>query len=98
MEYSELAQVIDTAVEFPITHDTLVEQLDGMEVTAPVGGSVPVCEVLDRAGEPTYQSAEMLYMTIVGNLDETFVGRKYSDGRGGAYKCPDPRCGPRRSL
>lgn len=90
--------LIDESVEFPVTHDSVVEQLGEVELTAPTGDSVPVSEVLDRAGEPEYRSTAMLYTTIVGNLDDAFIGRKYSDERGGAHTCPDPRCSKRRSL
>ena len=98
MEYSNLRGFLDESVEFPITHDSLVGQLDGVEITAPTGGSVPVDEVLNRVGEPSYESSEVLYATLVGNLDDRFIGRKYSDGRGGAHTCPDPKCPPQQSF
>ncbi len=98
MEYSDLRGFLDESVEFPITHDSLVGQLDGVEITAPTGGSVPVDEVLNRVGEPSYESSEVLYATLVGNLDDRFIGRKYSDGRGGAHTCPDPKCPPQQSF
>ena len=98
MEYSDLKGFLDESVEFPITHDSLVGQLDGVEITAPTGGSIPVDEVLNRVGEPSYESSEVLYATLVGNLDDRFIGRKYSDGRGGAHTCPDPKCPPQQSF
>lgn len=98
MEYSDLRGFLDESVEFPITHDSLVGQLDGVEITAPTGGSIPVNEVLNRVGEPSYESSEVLYATLVGNLDDRFIGRKYSDGRGGAHTCPDPKCPPQQSF
>jgi hypothetical protein len=98
MEYSDLRGFLDESVEFPITHDSLVGQLDGVEITAPTGGSIPVDEVLNRVGEPSYESSEVLYATLVGNLDDRFIGRKYSDGRGGAHTCPDPKCPPQQSF
>lgn len=96
MEYSNVRQLIDELIEFPITHNRLIEQLGGVELTASTGDSVPVSEVLNRADEPVYQSTNMLYTTIVGNLDDSFIGRKYSDERGGAHTCPDPRCSTRQ--
>ena len=98
MENSDLRGFLDESVEFPITHDSLVGQLDGVEITAPTGGSIPVDEVLNRVGEPSYESSEVLYATLVGNLDDRFIGRKYSDGRGGAHTCPDPKCPPQQSF
>ena len=98
MRYSETRQLIRESIEFPISHENCVEELGAVELTAPTGDSVHVSEVLNRAGEPEYQSGEMLYTTIVGNLDDNFIGRKYSDERGGSGTCPDPKCSPRRSL
>lgn len=93
-----MRQVIDESVEFPITNDSLVEQWGEVELTAPTGDSVPVSEVLDRSGEQEYHSDRMLYMTLVGNLGDAFIGRKYSDERGGAQMYPDPKCSTRRSF
>lgn len=90
MMYSEMRLLIDRSIEFPIEHERLVEQLGGVELTAPTGDSVAVGDVLTRADEPTYASPEVLYATIVGNLDETFIGRKFYDDRGGTFGS-DPR-------
>lgn len=98
MEYSDIRQLIDESVEFPVSHENLIEQLGDMELTAPTGDSVPVEEILNRAGEPEYESTGMLYTTIIGNLDDTFIGHKYSDGRGGTHTPPDPKSSPRRSF
>lgn len=64
MEYSEMRQLIDESVEFPITHDSLVDQLGEVKITAPTGDSIPISDVLNRAGEPTYRSTNMLSTTI----------------------------------
>lgn len=86
-----MRQVIDQSIEFPITHESLVDQLGAVELTPATGDSVRLSEVLTRANEPRYTSAGMLYTTIVGNLTENFIGRKYYDDRSGANTRPDPR-------
>lgn len=98
MRYSETRELIDESIEFPISHESCVDELGEVELTAPTGDSVPVGEVLNRAGEPEYQSSEMLYNTIIGNLDDSFIGRKYFDERGGARTCPDPKSSSRQSF
>ena len=98
MEYSDMRQRLDDSVEFPITHTSLVGQLEGVELTTPTGDSVPVSEILTRVDESSYESSGMLYTTIIGNLDDRFIGRKYSDGRGGAHTCPDPKCATQPSF
>lgn len=98
MEYSELRELIDRSVEFPITHERLVDQLGTVELTPPAGEPVPLSEILTRVDEQTYPSPEMLYTTVVGNLDEAFVGRKHYDDRGGTGAGGDPRRPSQRSL
>ena len=98
MEYSKTRQLIDQSIDFPITQESLVEQLGTVELTPPTGDSVPLSEILTRANEPTYSSAEMLYTTIVGNLDETFIGRKYYDDRSGSNTRPDTGHSTQQSL
>jgi hypothetical protein len=83
MDYSETAQVVDQSLEFPVTHTTVVEQIGTIEITAPSGDSVTVQEILDPVGNESYPTADALYTAIIGNLDETFIGRKYYDDRGG---------------
>jgi len=95
MRYPETRELIDESIEFPISHESCVDELGDLELTAPTGDSVAVREVLSRAGESEYRSSEMLYNTIVGNLDDSFIGRKYFDERGGARTCPDPKSSTR---
>jgi hypothetical protein len=83
MIYSDTEQVVEQALDFPITHPTMVDQIGAIEIRAPSGDSVTIAEVLADTGEENYPSADALYDSIVGNLNETFIGRKYYDDRGG---------------
>ena len=98
VERSGLKGFPDDPVEFPIAHDSQVGQLDGVEIAAPTGGPVPVDEVPNRVGGPSYEPNELLHTTPVGNLDDSFIGRKRSDDRGRTHTRPDPRCSQRQSL
>lgn len=98
MQYSKMRQSIDESVEFPITHTRLMTQWGETELATPTGDSVPVSEILDRPEESSYSSTDMLHTTIMGNLDDRFIGHKYSDERGGALTCPDPKSSTRQSL
>ncbi|KDS90459.1 hypothetical protein FK85_14205 [Halorubrum saccharovorum] len=82
MEYTDTKQIADQSLDFPATHTAVVEQIGAVEVTSPSGGSVTVQEILDSVGEESYPTSDALYAAIVGNLDETFIGRKYYDDRG----------------
>jgi hypothetical protein len=83
MEYSETEQIIDESFEFPVTHTAVIEQIGTIEITSPSGDSVTIQETLDPVEEESYLTSDALYTSIIGNLDETFIGRKYYDDRGG---------------
>ncbi len=82
MEYSDTKQIVDQSLEFPVTHTTMLEQVGTIEITSPSGDSVTIQEILDPVEEESYLTSDALYTAIVGNLDETFIGRKYYDDRG----------------
>lgn len=83
MEYSETQQVVDESLEFPVTHTAVVEQIGAIEITSPSGESPTIREIIDPVEEERYLTSDALYTTIIGNLDEAFIGRKYYDDRGG---------------
>ncbi|MFC7029086.1 hypothetical protein ACFQJ5_17930 [Halomicroarcula sp. GCM10025324] len=83
MEYSDTEQIVIDRIEFPATHATVIEQIGTIEITAPSGGSVTIQEILDPVEDENFPTADALYTAIVGNLDDTFIGRKYYDDRGG---------------
>lgn len=83
MRYSETLQLFEQAFEFPADHDTVVEQLGDVELTAPTGDMVTVRTILERTDETMYHSSDVLYTTLIGGLEDGFIGRKYYDDRGG---------------
>ncbi|WP_311174089.1 hypothetical protein [Halobellus ordinarius] len=83
MEYSETEQVVEESLEFPVMHSTVIEQIGAVEITSPYGDSVTIQETLDPLEEGKYLTSNALYTAIIGNLGETFIGRKYYDDRSG---------------
>jgi hypothetical protein len=83
MEYSDTEQIVDESLEFPATHTAVIEQIGAIEITSLSGDSVTIQETLDPVQEESYLTADALYTSIIGSLDETFIGRKYYDDRGG---------------
>lgn len=61
----------------------MVAEIGAIEITSPSGDSVTIQEVLEGVDEERYLTSDALYTTIIGNLDDTFIGRKYYDDRGG---------------
>jgi len=84
MEITEIRGHLDRTIEFPVGRTELIAALGDREVRAPGGGTTRLAEAIDRTDERTYGSATEAHETIVGNLGENFVGRKYYDDRGGA--------------
>ncbi|GAA0536842.1 hypothetical protein ABNG02_12175 [Halorubrum ejinorense] len=82
MEYSDAERVVEQSFEFPVTRETVLEGIGSVEIESPSGDSVTIRDILDPVEEESYLSSDALYATIVGNLDETFIGRKYYDDRG----------------
>lgn len=70
-------------IEYPIDHDALIARLGDHEIRAPTGRTTTVGEALGIAEDRRYGSATEAHETIVGNLGEAHIGRKYYDDRGG---------------
>jgi hypothetical protein len=83
MEYSDTMQLFEQAFDFPADRTTVVEQLGEVELATPAGESTTVGAVLHRTDESSYASPDDLYASLVGNLEDGFVGRKYYDDRAG---------------
>lgn len=82
MNYSDTEKIVEQLIEYPVTHRAMVEQIGTLEITSPSGDSVTIQAILDPVQEESYLTSSALYTAIVGNLDETFIGRKYYDDRG----------------
>lgn len=84
MRYSDTHQLFEQACEFPAEHETVVTRLGDVVLTTQAGDSFTVREVLELTNETSYRSAEDLYTSLLGNLDEEFVGVKHYDDRSGS--------------
>ena len=88
MRITETQQLFEQAAEYPMDATTVTDRFGDVEVEAPTGETTTVSAVLARLDARTYTSADELYTVLVGNLDESFIGRKYYDDRGDML--PDP--------
>lgn len=73
---------LKSRLDMPIDQETVVENLGDVEIDAPTGDSETVAEILNRDPTEVYDSAEDVYYSILSNLDEVYVGRKFYDDRG----------------
>ncbi|WP_135306413.1 DUF5789 family protein [Haloarcula amylovorans] len=83
MRYSETLQLFEQAFTFPADRDTVLKQLGAVELMTPAGDTVTLREVLERTDEAIYHTPDELYSSLVGNLEDGFIGRKYYDDRAG---------------
>ena len=81
----EIQQLCNREFDFPVDHDTLIDVFGETELTPPTGEPTTIETVLGNVNEQTYHSIEDIYQTILGSLDESFVGRKFYDDRGGVW-------------
>lgn len=84
MRYSETHQLFDQACDFPAEHGTVVDRLGDVELTTQAGDSFTIREILEITDETSYRSADDLYSSLLGNLDDEFVGVKHYDDRSGS--------------
>jgi hypothetical protein len=93
MRYSETEQLFEQSCTFPINHQTVIEQVGDVKLTTPTGDSIAVGDVLELTDETTYRSSNELYLSLLGNLGDSFIGRKYYDDRAGAQSGTENRRG-----
>jgi hypothetical protein len=84
MRLSETRDLFARRLEFPVTRETVVEQVGSTELTAPLGENVTIAEILGRCDTDEFSSADRLYGTLMNFVGESFIGQKYYDDRGGS--------------
>lgn len=83
VKIENLRSYLDEELSYPIDRETVIERIGGVEIEAPDrNDSETVAAIVDPLGEETYDSAGELYNTIIGNVDEEHIGRKFYDDRG----------------
>lgn len=78
-----LADYLDEELEYPIDRTSVTEEIGDVEIEAPDrDDSETIATIIGSLGQETYGSADELYKTIVGNVSEEHIGRKFYDDRG----------------
>lgn len=94
MELTELRARLDGEFTYPVDLETVVREVGTVRVEGPNGdGAETIGSVLGPLGTDSFESADVLYDTIYGNVSDDHVGRKYYDDRGGTHSGADD--GPR---
>lgn len=83
MRVEEISSYVDEELTYPIERDAVIERIGEVEVAAPdEADTETIATILGSLGPETYSSADELYNTIIGNVGEEHIGRKYYDDRG----------------
>lgn len=94
MQVEEVSRLIEEELTYPIDRKAVIEQIGAVEVAAPdQEDTETIATILDSLGPETYDSADELYKTIIGNVSDEHIGRKYYDDRG--QQSTDTSEGPR---
>lgn len=94
MNLDELHEFLKREFEYPIAHASVIERIGTARIAAPDNRSTEtVSTIIGSVDQPTYDSADELFETIIGNLGEEYIGRKFYDDRGG--NPPETAPGPR---
>jgi hypothetical protein len=82
MQLSDLRDRLDEQLTYPIDQSSVVAALGDEPLEAPTGQTETLQAVLDRSDATRFESTDQLYETVLGNVGDEFVGRKFYDDRG----------------
>ena len=84
MNISGLPEFLEDALAYPIDQASVMEQIGAIEIEAPDDlEAETVSTIIGSVGQETYGSADELFATIIGNVSDEYIGRKFYDDRGG---------------
>ncbi|WP_439028011.1 hypothetical protein [Haloarchaeobius sp. DT45] len=97
MQLGNLEAYLETELQYPIELDSVLDRIGTTEVEAPnTTDSESIASILEPLGRDSYNSATELLETILGNLSDEYIGRKFYDDRGANH--PDIQPAPRDEV
>ncbi|WP_231512877.1 DUF5789 family protein [Haloferax mediterranei] len=83
MEIRELPALLESELTYPVDTGHVVDQIGNVELDTPATDtSETIGVILAPLGATTFDSPNELYNTILGNVSDDFIGRKFYDDRG----------------
>ncbi|MFB6132349.1 MAG: hypothetical protein ABEJ44_02950 [Halanaeroarchaeum sp.] len=83
MRLPETRDLFVRELDFPVSHDTVVESLGEHTLEAPSGEDESIADVLARVQTEEFEHADELYDALLTYVSDAFIGRKFYDDRGG---------------
>lgn len=85
MDVNDVYEKLEREVDPPVTRRELLETCRDVEIDCPAGEDTEMKDVLKLDDASSYRCLQEIHETVMGNLDESHVGRKYYDDRGPNY-------------
>ncbi|WP_380675064.1 hypothetical protein [Salinigranum sp. GCM10025319] len=83
MKIRNVLASLEDELSFPIDQNSVIEQIGAIEIEAPDAQETEmISTILGHVGQETYTTADELFTTIIGNVSDEYIGRKYYDDRG----------------
>ena len=83
MDIRSLQSFLESELQYPISHAVVLDEIGSVRISTPhPDEDVDIASVLIYLNEAEYDSAAELYTSIIGTLNDSFIGRKFYDDRG----------------
>ncbi|WP_336339672.1 DUF5789 family protein [Haloarcula brevis] len=83
MKIRTVLAFLEDELSFPIDQHSVIEQLGATEIEAPdTQETETISTIIGHVGQERYTTADELFTTIIGNVSDEYIGRKYYDDRG----------------
>ena len=84
MEIENLPGFLESELTYAVSHGSVLEHVGSVEIEAPDRDETEtISSIIGAVGQESYGSAEELFETIIGNVGDEYIGRKFYDDRGG---------------
>lgn len=82
MLLSDLPEFLDDELSYPIDLDGVLAEIGEVEIEAPnTNDSETINDIIGHLGDDAFDNPEQLFDTILGNVSDTYIGRKFYDDR-----------------
>ena len=89
MRLRETRDVFADRLTFPVDRQQVIDNVGDVALDPPDGDRTTVAAVLDLSDDEEFASPDELHRTVVGYVDDAFIGRKYYDDRGDQTGIPN---------
>ena len=94
MKISGLLTFLEDELTYPARQTRVIEEVGPTRIEAPDARETEtIAAIIGSVGQERYESADELFATIIGNVSDEYIGRKFYDDRGGIHE--ETASGPR---